>query len=264
MAEKSYKIVPPDGPRSPLIVHVPHASTFIPEDARKHFVVDDETLQREIIRLTDWHVDVLFGWAPQLGGSMFVSEVSRLVFDPERFADDEQEPAARFGQGVVYTHMSDGRQLAEISAEERARRIRSLYEPYHKAMTGLVRDKLAEFGRCLILDCHSYPRVPLPTETGDSSVRPDICVGTDEFHTPVQLIEALVEAMRVEGFSVEVNAPFEGTLVPTEFWQKDSRVQSVMIEVRRDLYCDEETGELLDSFLSVRAKVRRSVERMLP
>jgi N-formylglutamate amidohydrolase len=45
------------------------------------------------------------------------------------------------------------------------------------------------------------------------------------------------------GFRVGVNRPFAGALVPNAYYGRDQRVQSVMIEVRRDLYMDERTGE---------------------
>lgn len=240
------KVISPDVPRISTIPHVPHASTFIPDDVRQHFVVDDETVRQEVIRLTDWHVDELFSWLADLGGTLYVNELSRLVFDPERLTDDAQELAAKFGQGVVYTHTSDGRLLVEISAEERARRIRDLCQPYHEGLTRLVRDRLEQFGECLILDCHSCLTKPMLTETGDSGTRPDMCIGSDDFHTPAPVREKPREGFETQGFSVEVNSPFEGSLVPTKFWGNDQRVHSVMIEVRRDLYCDEATGERLE------------------
>ena len=50
------------------------------------------------------------------------------------------------------------------------------------------------------------------------------------------------------GFRVGMNRPFAGALVPNAFYGRDARVQSVMIELRRDLYMDERTGERLPVF----------------
>ncbi|MGB4441362.1 MAG: N-formylglutamate amidohydrolase [Coriobacteriia bacterium] len=228
---------------APVIVHVPHAATGIPDGVRSQFLLDDEALQREIVRLTDWHTDHLFAWGLDIGATLFVNTHSRLVFDPERFRDDALEPPARYGQGVVYTHTSDGQLLANITPEERQARIENLYDPYHEALTGVVADTLERYRAAFILDCHSFPTVPLPTETATGSVRPDICIGTDDFHTPPVLAECLEQAFFAEGFTVHRNSPFAGTLVPTAYYHQDRRVKSVMIEVRRDLYCDEATGE---------------------
>jgi N-formylglutamate deformylase len=41
------------------------------------------------------------------------------------------------------------------------------------------------------------------------------------------------------GWSVAVDRPFAGALVPMRFYRKDLRVRAIMVEVRRDLYMDE-------------------------
>ena len=61
------------------------------------------------------------------------------------------------------------------------------------------------------------------------------------------------------GLSVARDRPFEGTIVPLEYLGKDERVDSVMIEVRRGLYCDEETGERNAEFDEVRAMLACAV-----
>jgi N-formylglutamate amidohydrolase len=254
-----FKHVLSQGRQAPLVAHVPHASTVIPARVRQDIVLDDSELQRELVRLTDWHADHLFSWVLELGGSMFVSTLSRLVFDPERFADDDDEPMAAVGQGVVYTKTTDGAPLATISPEERTTRIRELYDPYHEGLTAVVASALEQFGIAIILDCHSFPSVPLPSELDQSEGRPDICIGTNPFHTPAALAEGLESAFKAEGLTVARERPFAGTLVPLRYLEADSRVQSVMIEVRRGLYCDESTGERTTMFDATRAAVKRAV-----
>ncbi|MHB1018104.1 MAG: N-formylglutamate amidohydrolase [Coriobacteriia bacterium] len=247
--------------RAPVIAHVPHASTVIGERPRGLIVLDDHALTAELARVTDWHVDELFDWVRSYGGSLFVNQLSRLVFDPERFRDGD--PAEAVGQGVVYTRTSAGAPLAEITAEERAARIRDLYDPYHEGLTALVSSTLARFGVALILDCHSFPVEPLPTELHAEGSRPDICIGTDTFHTPQALADALKQAFRAEGLMVHRDSPFAGTLVPLEFLGKDPRVMSVMIEVRRDLYCDEATGERNEGFGRTQAVLEPCVGKVV-
>ena len=53
------------------------------------------------------------------------------------------------------------------------------------------------------------------------------------------------------GFRVGMNRPFAGALVPNAYYGRDQRVQSVMIEVRRDLYMNERTGDRLPRFADV-------------
>ena len=117
----------------------------------------------------------------------------------------------------------------------------------------------AQSGVCLIIDCHSFASVALPYELDQTSDRADICVGTDPFHTPLSVRDAVVGAAEGEGYSVAIDAPFSGALVPLSSYRKDRRVMSVMIEVNRRLYMDEESGLKRHDFEKVRAAVGRIV-----
>ncbi len=227
--------------------------------ARKILLSDDE-LADELLCLTDWHTDELFGGLWDHGVARFVNRLSRLVFDPERFLDDAAEPSAAQGQGVVYWRGARGRQLRAPDAALRQRRIEELYRPYHAALTAVVAGMLEHFGQCTIVNCHSFPSMPLPSEieSGAPAGR-SICIGTDAVHTPPDVADAVEAAFCAEGFRVRRNTPFAGTFVPSGFHGRDSRVHSVIVEVRRDLYIDETTAECRPEFDAVRAAIERAM-----
>lgn len=259
----AFRIIEPTTARGPIVAHVPHASTAIPTDIRAEILLDDDALARELVRLTDWHTDELFAFLADLGAPMFVNRLSRLVFDPERFVDDADEPMAAVGQGVVYTRTTDGEPLRTLDDSEQTRRIAESFDPYHAAFTALVADTLDRFGRCLIVDCHSFATEPLPSERDQAPDRPDICLGTDAFHTPPELVDTLRVALSDEGLSVRLDSPFAGSLVPLAYYGRDDRVTSVMLEIRRGLYCDEATGARSASFTATRASLARAIRAVL-
>ncbi len=45
---------------SPIVLQLPHASTFILEDLRDDFMLSDEELQEELNRITDHATDQIF------------------------------------------------------------------------------------------------------------------------------------------------------------------------------------------------------------
>jgi N-formylglutamate deformylase len=242
--ETTFDLLPPSqGHSIPVIAHIPHASTLIPARVRQEILVDDAELERELIRLTDWHTDDLFDWLGDRGVARFVNHLSRFVFDPERFLDDADEATAAHGMGVLYTHGTQGQRLRETDPGLRGARIDQLYQPYHGALDEAVGTMLTRFGSCTVIDCHSFPTEPLPVELDQARGRPDICIGTDDAHTPPQLADALETALQAQGYVVKRNTPYAGTFVPSGFYGRDSSVRSVMIEVRRGLYLDETTAE---------------------
>jgi len=208
---RPFAVTLPQGPAAPLIAHVPHAATHVPERVRRCIVLDDAELRGEIVRLTDWHVERLFSWVPALGGEVFASTLSRVAFDPERFRDDADEPMAAVGQGAIYTGTTQLGKLADITHEEREWRLVHWYDPYHEAFAARLAALLERFGRVLILDCHSFATVPLPSEPDQRPERPDVCLGTDDFHTPSGLADGLEARARAEGLVVGRDTPFAGT-----------------------------------------------------
>ena len=205
-------------------------------------MLDDKTLNQEIIKMTDHHtLDLFTQGVPEQ--QIVRAPVSRLVVDVERFADDDQESMAAKGMGVIYTRTANGDQLRKtLTAEERQDLIDQWYTPHHKRLTEVTQKTLVKNNKVLLIDAHSFPSVPLHYEYDQRLARPDICIGTDAFHTPNKLASAFIDTLKEAGFNTALNMPFAGTLVPMPFYQTDKRVTSVMIEVNRGLYMDEKTS----------------------
>ena len=113
----------------------------------------------------------------------------------------------------------------------------------------IVDDELTKNNKVLIIDCHSFPTYALPYELYQEIDRPDICIGTDNFHTSEKIKNSLGEMFKDLNFTVKYNEPFKGSIVPLKFYNNDKRVQSVMIEVKRDLYMNQDTGKKMSIFL---------------
>ena len=99
-------------------------------------------------------------------------------------------------------------------------------------------EALKQLNKCLIIDIHSYPRVKFPYETSNG-IRPELCIGTDNYHTPDKLVNEIISIASKYSIETALNSPFAGTLVPLKHFGKEPRVNSVMLEIRRDQYMDE-------------------------
>lgn len=238
-----------------VVVHVPHASTFIPAAERSSFLTDVED---ELLKMTDMYCGELF--CGKYESAVF--PVSRLVCDPERFVSDADEPMSRVGMGAVYTRTHSGEKLRDVSEAERERIIGAYYRPHHDRLTACVQAALDRTGSCLIIDGHSFPPLPLPYEPDQNPQRPDFCIGTDPFHTPKSLEESAAGFLRERGFTAAVNAPFAGAMVPLRFYRRDARVRSVMIEVNRRLYMRGD-GSKNAAFEEIRRTVRELTDHIV-
>jgi N-formylglutamate amidohydrolase len=242
-----------------VVLHVPHDSTEVPEAVRPQFLLDDAELGRELIRITDHRTLDIFS-DPSSDAAVVRSPVSRLVVDVERFPDDRDETMAARGMGAVYSSTSMLTPLRRpLSADEREALMRSWYHPHHALLEAAVTAAIERYGRSLVMDCHSFPGDALPYEMADpSSARPDICIGTDPFHTSSDLADAFTSAFRREGWSVRVNDPFAGALVPAGRYRIDARLSAVMVEVNRRLYLRGDDGAPLADFEETARRIRNA------
>ncbi|MFC8427111.1 N-formylglutamate amidohydrolase [Streptomyces sp. NPDC057253] len=229
----------PGAEDSPVILHVPHSAREIPADVRAGILLDGPALERELDHIVDAHTAELAAVAAGLARSTpwrFVNRLSRLVVDPERFPDEREEMLA-VGMGAVYTRTTHREELRPADTDPEPL-IDRYFRPYARAMSDAVAGRLAAVGRAVIIDVHSYPSAPLPYELHGEGPRPPVCLGTDSFHTPPELVAAARKAFGEAG----LDSPFSGTYVPLEFYGRDPRVSALMVEIRRDTYMTEPGG----------------------
>jgi N-formylglutamate amidohydrolase len=244
----------------PMLIHLPHSSLSIPPDVREDILLGEEELKLEMLKLTDHYTDELYS-IPNVESHR--NEFSRIVFDPERFRNDEDEVMAKEGMGVIYTHTVDGRRMRSLSESKREELVQRFYDPYHLSLEAKVQKLLDLSGKCLLIDGHSFPRIPLPFEIDKDPSRPDICIGTSEYHTPSELSGFIEEYIKQKGLTVKFNSPFAGTMVPMKYYRKDRRVSSIMIEINRKLYMNEDTGEKSRRFKTVQAMMQGLLRQVL-
>jgi N-formylglutamate deformylase len=244
------------------IIHIPHASRVVPDEERTLMLISDAALEDELLRMTDAFTDELFAVNPALATAL-VFPVSRLVVDVERFGDDSMEPMAERGMGAAYSRTSRGEELRHLDFDSRKRLIRKYYLSHQFEFAALVDDVLEKHGSCLVIDAHSFSSISLPHEFEQSPDRPEICVGSDSYHTCEELLSEALVIFTAAGFDTVVNRPFSGTIVPIKHFRSDCRVRSVMIEINRKLYLNESTGQRLPDFDRFRDRFRETLEELI-
>lgn len=240
-----------------MIIHLPHSSRIIPERYRNQFIVDELRLQHEIDVMTDSFTDELFASEHSVKkDACLVFPVSRLLVDPERFADDALEMMSAKGMGVIYSKTHEGELLRrDLKKAEREELLAQYYFPHQQKVAATVESELKEKGCAMLVDGHSFPDHSLPCYNYRGLDTPDFCLGTDAYHTPQKLTEAIERKIIDLGFTVRINFPFAGAFVPLEYYQKEKNVFALMIEVNRRLYMNETRAEKSENFLAIQKVV---------
>ena len=221
-----------------IILHIPHSSINIPIEGG--YLVDKAILDKEILKLTDWYTADLFHSEVE---DMIIADFSRIYCDPERFSDDTQEIMANFGMGVLYEKSDDGVTIRNVTPEYREKVLNDYYKPHHAKLNGSVNNQLKHFGKALILDCHSFSSKPFLRDLDQTLNRPDFNIGTDNYHTPKELTDFAIKFFEEKGYSVGLDWPYSGSIVPIEHYGLNKIVQSIMLEVNRALYLKEPGNE---------------------
>ena len=245
---------------SNLILNIPHASTWITGvhcipavHIAAAYGAFCKMLYKQLLPMTDWYTDELFSNGL---GIPIVAPVSRIICDTERFRNDEDEPMAEKGFGVCYRKTYDLKHNIVWANGHREWVLENVYDVHHKNLELAVERALGEKPyKALILDCHSFSPVPLPYEPDQDPDRPDICIGTDPFHTPERLIELTERFFISKGYRVKINSPYSGTMVPLKHLGKKKYVMSIMLEINRGLYLKPGTNEKTEDFQTLKQQI---------
>ena len=237
------------------ILHIPHASTNIPN--LEGYRVTEDVLNAEILKLTDWYTNDLF-YSDE--DEMIIASFSRVFCDVERFEDDDKEIMAQFGMGVLYEKSDAGDLIRTITPTLRRKILSRCYKPHHQKLTDAVNVQLDQHGKALIIDGHSFPSIPLIRDLNQNRDRPDFNIGTDAFHTPQSFIDVSLAFFEKAGYSLGVNWPYAGTILPMQHYETNPNVSSIMLEINRALYLNEPTNLKSKRYQEIKATVQDYIQ----
>ena len=234
-----------------ILLHIPHSSTYFPEN--RHALSDLDPDERLLI---DYYTDELFTTGKEKRDiHSIVFPYCRLYCDVERLIND---PLEENGLGISYSRWIpclNGQELTcrSFSTKEQAFKI---YVDYHaqvsKLMVGLGSD-------LLLMDCHSFSSHSNLLCSNPPDI--DICIGfNDDATCPNKaLIGDIEQHFQSRGYKVGINTPFSNSKtfeVPVEY-------HSVMIEVNKSLYMNEQTLEKTDGFDQLKASIQSLYDKLL-
>lgn len=231
-----------------LLLHIPHSSKSFPKGCQYSY----QDLNKDEKRLLDYYTDDLF--VPIQESENITSVVfpyCRLYCDVERLIND---PLEKEGLGISYHRSPSGpsapydqRQFSSINDAF------PLYADHHALMSKNI---VRLGGQLLLIDCHSFSAFPCLLNPNPQDI--DICIGynDDETCPENEVIDFIVKYFQSLGYKVGINTPFSNSKtfsVPINY-------HSVMIEVNKRLYMNEQTFEKTDGFGGLRHDIQSLYE----
>ena len=236
-----------------ILLHVPHSSAIFPKESKYGF--DD--LDEQEKRLIDYYTDELF--VPVHSSDRISSEVfpyCRLYCDVERLIND---PLEEKGLGIRYCWGVTGH-LERHSSFSFSSKVESfkLYSDFHAKVSNTLVGQSGVDDTILLIDCHSFSHLPNLLNSNPPDI--DICIGynDDESCPNKVVIGNMARFFESFGYKVGINEPFSNSKtfsVPVKY-------HSVMIEINKRLYMNEETLEKNEDFMWIH-QILQSLYRML-
>lgn len=213
-----------------ILFHVPHSSLKMPKIFNR---VKIENIDSFNYLMCDLFTDKLV----PLNSSKLLFKYSRVFCDVEKF-NSEKETMNRYGMGVIYTNDLENK-ITNISNKYKNKVIKSYYNKHHNKLDKMVSDRIRKYNKCLIIDLHSYSDYVV-NRLFNYSINPDICIGVDNYFTPKWLIDLTIKHFTKYGYSIKINYPYEGTIIPNKYYnKKDNRVISIMLEINKRIYIND-------------------------
>ena len=254
-----------DDIKFPMILSIPHSGTVFPDEFLKAVVPDVKTLRKNedifVYDLLEPAIKEGGVTAIKLNVSRMFIDVNRakLEVDPGMFYDyprDElslNQNRSRYGLGIVHKLTADSLPIyaGPISYKEVEKRIKNVYDVYHKRLQELIEKVTAKFGYCLVVDCHSMPSKICSIIS--ESPRIDYCLGNLFEQSCPNKISFYVENELVKReYYVSKNRPYSGAFITFNYCEPRKKSYTLQLEINRVIYADEKMLEKTSDFQRVR------------
>ena len=252
MSSSAYKLSLPKRRTSCVVFASPHSGARY----GAAFLSTSVLNERQIRSSEDAFVDALFAAAPNFGAPLLAATAPRAFVDLNRSADEldpalikgvatlSNNPRISSGLGVIPRVVSNGRAIyrGKISRAEAERRLRRVWVPYHTCLQAQLNQSYAQFGKSVLLDCHSMPHEAISSLNHTQSGCPDVVLG-DRYGAAAepQVVDHIEAAFAGAGLRVARNAPFAGAYTAQHYGRPSQNQHVVQIEIDRGLYMNEKT-----------------------
>lgn len=224
---KLYHINKPTCSPVPVVANIPHCGLYVPDHIAGQWTPE----HREALPNTDWYLDRLYDFLPELGITVLAATHSRYIVDVNRSLSN---PVPGPFKTSVVPDMNSRNHPIYINPPEEAElqdRIYRYYIPYHQALYELLDATVTTFGKAYLIDLHSFfgPYKGYEVVLGDDNGQ--ICAEA--------IIAGMAMAFEEQGYKTGRNIHYTGGYI-SKHYHKMPGVESLQIEIRYHTYLRED------------------------
>lgn len=244
----------------PLLISVPHAGTAIPPDIAAQLVP-----RALAVEDADWHLDLLYAFALDIGASFIVPRHARYVVDLNRPPENTPMYPGQNNTELVPTRFFTGEPVYAGAAPDEAeiqRRVATYWRPYHDALAGELARLKAAHGHAVLFDGHSI-QAELPWLF--EGRLPDLNLGTvNGAACAPGLRERLMDVLASQArFTHVTDGRFKGGYITRHYGQPANGVHAVQMEMGWHCYLAPPHEWDAHRAADARALLQRLAETML-
>ncbi|WP_345781450.1 N-formylglutamate amidohydrolase [uncultured Hoeflea sp.] len=258
----------------PFIFNSPHSGRIYPES----FLAMSRLDRKAIRRSEDHFVDELFSGVVDLGAPLLAANFPRAWLDVNRepyeldprMFDGPLPPFANIGSmrvagglGTIPRLVAENMDIyrGRLSVDEGLSRIEQVYRPYHASLRKVIAQTHVQFGKAILIDCHS---MPANVRVAGGGRRPDIIIG-DRYGASAahDLSRAAVSHLSRLGYHVVRNKPYAGGFITEHYGRPGRGLHALQLEINRGLYVNEDTLERTAGFDLLKADLKDFAAMMM-
>ena len=224
---------------SALIISIPHAGTFVPQDIKSRF-----TDIAHHVPDTDWFVPQLYTeYAEENDVTVISANYSRYVVDLNRPADGTPLYPGQASLPICPPQSFDGENIyqdgAEPTADEIEDRIAAYWQPYHDEIRTQIARIKEQHGYAILYDAHSIRQTVPRLFDGALPVLNLGTVNGKSCHSEIE--HAANTAAQNSDYDCILNGRFIGGYITRHYGNPDAQVHALQMELAQSAYMDEDT-----------------------
>ncbi len=258
---------------SPILLASPHSG----REYDKHFLDKLNFKLKEIRVFEDSYIDELFDFAPEIGCKLLTLNIPRAIIDVNRdileideemffnFKDFDSNKTERVQSGIGLFPKLRG--TVEIYKDKQdwliyKKLIEIIYNDWHKRLEREIHDINLSFSEILYIDCHSMPSLDLNGDKIGKSL-PEFVIGNlwGKSCNP-EVTNFIIDYLSNEGFNVAENYPYAGAFALQKYGNPKKGINAIQIEIRRDLYLNEDKFILNNNYKEVKRTMKILIESL--